>query len=357
MSSVTDALGWLAGAFYVLVALSIVYLFFFRIVPLVLGKSDWSFWGLIRSVIVLAVLAFLLSCVAIFTADWIFSQVLDTLPRTRMAREVDRVTGSLVRLSVDTGYDTSTASAGPYVGALPGAPPPAAGVAPGLNGSVAAPFPGSTPEPGMAGASAAPATNLRLKPNALDLWATVIQTQFNTSGRLSDNTNVMSKRDIPQGVVCEVAAVGGGFWPKRYEEWELVCSMDNFRSRVIVPVNGTAARGLTGGGWYTQENAYVVYGTGIWPDIAYETVAPSQPAPDLLPTPLPGTPQGGPSGETAPETPANLHKVKPGESLVLIAQQYQVPVSQLVSANKQKYPQLQTNPNVIVVGWVLAIPE
>jgi LysM repeat protein len=353
MSSVTDALGWLAGAFYVLVALSIVYLFFFRIVPLVLGKISWDIWSLIRAIIVLAALAFLLGCVAIFTADWIFSQVLDTLPRTRMAREVDRVTGSLVRLSVDTGYDTSTASAGPFVGLLPGAaaPPPGVGVAPGANGSTTAPFPGSTAEPGSA---AAPTANLRLKANALDLWATVMQTQFNASGRLSDNTDVMSKRDIPQGVVCEVAATSGGWLPKRYEEWELVCSIDNFRSSVRLPVNGTAARGLTGGGWYTQENPTVIYGAGIWPDIAYETV--SQPTPELLPTPLTGTPQGGPSGEATPEAPANLYKVKPGDSLVLIAQQYQVPVSQLVAMNKQKYPQLQTNPNVIVVGWVLAIP-
>lgn len=93
MTSVTDALGWMAGAFYVIIALSIVYLFFFKIVPLVLSKGSWDFWSLIRSVMVLGILAILLGCVAVITADWIFSQVLDTLPRTRMAREVDRVTG------------------------------------------------------------------------------------------------------------------------------------------------------------------------------------------------------------------------------------------------------------------------
>lgn len=348
MNSITDALGWMAGAFYVIVALSIVYLFFFQIVPLVIQKSEWKFWGIIRSVLVLAVLAFLLGCVAIFTADWIFSQVIDTLPRTRMAREVDRVTGSLVRLSVQTGYDSSTASAGPYYGPQPGVLPPPINGAPGA----VAPFPGSTPEAGFEGSLSAP--NLQLKPNALDLWATTIQTQFNTSGRLSDNTNVMNKRDIPQGVACEVAGIDGGYWPKRYEKWELVCSLDSFRTSVIIPVNGTAARGLTGGGWYSKQNPYVLYGTGSWPDFAYQ---PPAPTPESAPTPQPGEPQGGPSGSTEPELPTKSHKVRPGESLAVIAQTYKVAVSQIVEANQKKYPQLQTNPNVIVVGWELAIPE
>ena len=93
---ITDTLGWLAGAFYVIIALSIVYLYFFRIVPLVIGSiKEWNIFVVVRITIVLASLAFLLGCVAVITGDWIFSQVLDTLPRTRMAREVDRVTGSL----------------------------------------------------------------------------------------------------------------------------------------------------------------------------------------------------------------------------------------------------------------------
>lgn len=41
----------------------------------------------------------------------------------------------------------------------------------------------------------------------------------------------------------------------------------------------------------------------------------------------------------------------------MIAQHYNITVPTLVQANQQKYPQLGTNPNVIVVGWVLAIPE
>ncbi len=343
MSSITDALGWLAGAFYVIVALSIVYLFFFRIVPLVLGKITWDIWSLIRGILVLAALAFLLGCVAIFTADWIFSQVLDTLPRTRMAREVDRVTGSLVRLSVDT-YGP-TASAGPVFGLLPSA---GADTEPslGFSGAPAMALPASPSE-------SAATPQVQLKPNALDLWATLVQTKYNPTGNVSDNTNVMNKRDIPQGVACDVAATGRGWSLKRYEQWRLVCSLDNFRSSVVIQVNGTAARGLTGGSFYAAENPFTVYGTGMWPDIAYEPIYQNGPADEEGSS----TPQGGPTFEEAPTTPAREHKVRPGESLAMIAQRYEVTVPKIVQVNQQKYPQLQSNPNVIVVGWVLAIPE
>jgi LysM repeat protein len=339
MSSITDALGWLAGAFYVIVALSIVYLFFFRIVPLVLGKITWDIWSLVRGVLVLGVLAFLLGCVAIFTADWIFSQVLDTLPRTRMAREVDRVTGSLMRLSVDSG--PYTASAGPVFGMLnaPEAP----------SGDPQAGY--TAPPPGSTAPVVDPLENL--KPNALDLWATLVQTKYNPSGNVADNTNVMNKRDIPQGVTCDVAAVGGGWKLKRYEEWRLACSMDNFRSSVVIQVNGTAARGLTGGSYYTAENPFTVYGTGQWPDIAY-LPANSNPAQDEEPS---GEPQGGPASQDIPTVPVREHQVRPGESLAMIAQKYSLSVPKLVQANQNKYPQLQANPNVIVVGWVLEIPS
>lgn len=351
MSSITDALGWLAGAFYVIVALSIVYLFFFRIVPLVLGKITWDIWSLIRGILVLAALAFLLGCVAIFTADWIFSQVLDTLPRTRMAREVDRVTGSLVRLSVDTTY-SSTASAGPVYGLLPRAGADSdSGAESGFGAAPGVVLPGSPAE------SAAPAPTVQLRANALDLWATLVQTKYNPTGNVSDNTNVMNKRDIPQGVACDVASTGRGWSLKRYEQWRLVCSLDNFRSSVVIQVNGTAARGLTGGSFYAPENPFTVYGTGMWPDIAYEPINqngnPNGPTDDDPSS----APQGGPVVEDAPGTPAREHKVRPGESLAMIAQRYEVTVPRIVHVNQQKYPQLQSNPNVIVVGWVLAIPE
>lgn len=341
MSSVTDALGWLAGAFYVIVALSIVYLFFFRIVPLVLGKGGWDFWSLLRSIIVLGVMAILLGCVAVITADWIFSQVLDTLPRTRMAREVDRVTGSLVKLSVDSVNDGATASSQPFFGNGP-----TINVAPGVGAS-------GVP---AAGAAAANGAGLKLKENALELWATAVQQKYNNTGKLSDNTNVMAKRDIPQSVVCDVAAVDSGYWPKQYEEWRLSCSMDNFRSSVPISVNGTAARGLTGGSYYSTESPLTVYGTGVWPDGSYEPA--SNPANQSAPAQPPAStsPQGGPVAPQA--TPAGLltHTVQRGESLDVIAQYYKVPRTTLIELNQQKYPQLQKNPNVIVVGWVLAIP-
>lgn len=337
MTSVTDALGWMAGAFYVIIALSIVYLFFFKIVPLVLSKGSWDFWSLLRSIVVLGVLAILLGCVAVITADWIFSQVLDTLPRTRMAREVDRVTGSLIRLSIDSPYDASTASSAPFFGS-----------GPTVNNS------GVLPSAGVAGAAAPNLPPPPLKANALELWAAAIQTKYNTSGKLSDNTQVMARRDIPLGVTCDIAAVDSGYWPKQYEEWRLSCSRDNFRTSVPITVNGTAARGLTGGSYYGIDNPFTIYGTGTWPDGSYDPAngPENQPAP-AAPS---SNPQGGP---TAPQpTPAGMvsHTVRAGENLAGIANYYKLSVNTLVNANQQKYPQLQSNPNVIGVGWVLAIP-
>lgn len=341
MTSVTDALGWMAGAFYVIVSLSIVYLFFFKIVPNIIGGAK-DIWSLLRGIVVLAALAVLLACVAVITADWIFSQVLDSLPRTRMAREIDRVTGSLIRLSIDSPYSGSTANAGPYLNTAP----------PGSTGGNLPLIPGSTVEP-----SYAPAPNTRLKAGALEEWARMVQNSYNSSGKLSDNTNVMAKRDVPQGVVCDIANTGNAWYPKAYEEWRLVCSMDNFRTSVLIQVNGVAARGLTGGDYYAPENPFTLYGAGMWPPELYEPIPSGESAPDAAPTPAAPAPQGGPLQQGTPEAPARVHKVRPGESLAMIASKYNLPVSKLVAANQQSYPQLKANPNVIVVGWVLAIPE
>jgi LysM repeat protein len=259
---------------------------------------------------------------------------------------VDRVTGSLVRLSVDAPYDASTAGAGQFFNFAPAADG-AQGAAP-----AAIPFPGSTVEPGAAPLAA----ERPLRENALDLWATLVQSKYNASGKLSDNRLVMNKRDIPQGVVCDVAAASNGYWPKRYEEWRLVCSRDNFRSSIVIQVNGTAARGLTGGSFYALENPFTVYGTGLWPDNAYDTLPAPESTPDAGPAEGEATPQGGPVLQETPN-PARIHTVRPGESLAVIAKRYAVPVARLVAANEIQYPQLQANPNVIVVGWELSIPE
>ena len=136
MSGITDTLGWLAGAFYVIVALSIVYLYFFRITPLVISTiKEWNIFVVVRVTIVLASLAFLIGCVAVITGDWIFSQVLDTLPRTRMAREIDRVSGSLVRLSLPGSAYNANAPFSPGLSSAPagvagqaGVPQPTAAV-------------------------------------------------------------------------------------------------------------------------------------------------------------------------------------------------------------------------------------
>ncbi|MCB0108067.1 MAG: LysM peptidoglycan-binding domain-containing protein, partial [Caldilineaceae bacterium] len=191
----------------------------------------------------------------------------------------------------------------------------------------------------------------------IDIWITTVQQKFNETGRLSDNVNVMSRRDIPQGVTCDVAASSGiinGWRLKSSEEWQLLCSMDGFRNVRTLRVNGTAARGLTGGGYYSSDNPYTVYGEGLWPEQAYDLTRPTMPAPDA--TVESSAPQSGAVAAATP-APTNTHEVQRGESLALIAQKYQVNVSSLVEANVQKYPQLTRNPNVIVVGWVLTIPQ
>lgn len=338
---ITDTLGWLAGAFYVIVALSIVYLYFFKIVPMVIQTiKEWNIFVVVRVTIVLASLAFLIGCVAVITGDWIFSQVLDTLPRTRMAREIDRVSGSLVQLSVPGpiySAGSSNYSGSGYSGAGPDPQAPAGG----SNGT-----PTESEE----------VISFPLKDNALELWMSELQKQFVTTGLFSDNTKVMTRRDIPQGVTCDVAAVSGlinGWRPKGSEKWQMVCSMDGFRNQVKLTVNGTAARGLTGGGYYSTENPYPVYGEGQWPEIAFDLSSPTMPAP------TPGSDGAVGEATPVPGTAANIktvHEVQRGDSLALIAQFYQIDVSSLVNANVQKYPQLSRNPNVIVVGWELEIP-
>jgi len=122
-------------------------------------------------------------------------------------------------------------------------------------------------------------------------------------------------------------------------------------------LNGTAVRGLTGGSYYTLENPYTVYGEGLWPEQAYDTSVQIQPTPG--PTDPDAAPQGGPAGQPNADSVAagsRTHTVQQGESLALIAQRYAIKVDTLVSLNEQKYPRLKTNPNVIVVGWVLDIP-
>lgn len=332
---ITDTLGWLAGAFYVIVALSIVYLYFFRIVPIVINTiKDWNIFVIFRVTIVLASLAFLLGSVAVLTGDWIFSQVLDTLPQTRMVREIDRVTGSVVRLAVQSPAGTTASNTG-SLGNVPAA------AAAGDNAAVPTEAPVAFP----------------LKANALELWIATIQKRFNDTGKLSDNTAVMMARDIPDGVTCDVAAVSNGWFPKQYEEWQILCSMDSFRTSHPLRLNGTAARGLTGGGYYTEDSPYTVYGEGVWPEQAYDMTKTIQPTP--VPTGSSAEPESSPSNQAAGAVAASgrSHTVQQGESLALIAQYYKVKVDNLVAVNVQKYPRLKTNPNVIVVGWVLTIPE
>ncbi|MEG4997125.1 tetratricopeptide repeat protein [Microcoleus sp. B4-D4] len=52
-----------------------------------------------------------------------------------------------------------------------------------------------------------------------------------------------------------------------------------------------------------------------------------------------------------------IHTVQSGDTLSKIAQNYSVSVQIIVSANRETYPTLVTNPNRIEVGWKLKIPQ
>ena len=108
-----------------------------------------------------------------------------------------------------------------------------------------------------------------LRANALQFWAAELQNQFNSTGDIISNSKVMSRRDIPLGVVCTVGEVKSGSSDKGSEKWELDCSNDGL-SHINLLVNGNAARGLTGDNYYDIELPFIINGTGLWPDLAYD---------------------------------------------------------------------------------------
>lgn len=315
---------WFFSAIYIIIAFAIVYLYFFKIVPMVLSSvKAWNIGDIIRITVVLGGIAILMGCLTVITGDWIFSQVLDSLPRTRMAREINEISGGF-RFPV---------SSNPLVSSTWS-----------LWGSAKGEE--STDETGTS-TNPLPVVQGTLKSNAIDLWAAALQSIYNPTGNVNDNSKVMNRRDIPVNVVCDVYSDNNwrSWLPQRQESWQLSCSDNNFKSQVFIEVNGTAARGLTGGGYYTQNNPFTVYGSGLWPDIAYQT----QP---VYATPIPATGTGG-----ATTGSAGTHKVLPGESLGSIADKYGLSVKAIVAANTEKYPQLKTNPNIISPGWELIIPS
>ncbi len=378
-SFVPDLLTWFGGALYVLIALAVVYLYFYKLAPTIVGSiKDWTVFSVLRVTVVLALIAILLGSVAVFTADWIFSQVLDTLPQTRIATEINRVTGTFVPLSLnDPGLNVVVNPAASLEeGTLPGAT--SSGATVGTPGLAA----GSTVINPNALASSA-ATTIELKPDAMQRWAATVLEKYNKTNNYRDNRSVMSKRDLPEGVVCDVAAVSGGWLSKRNEQWGLKCSNDGFRSSIPIEVNGTAARGLTGGNYYSAETPFTIYGSGNWPESAYDVVV----VPTPVPPPTPAAPQQGPSSSgngnspsgaspaptAAPASSASIqtggataragtgssgeHTVQRGDNLAVIANRYGTTIRDIVNANTSKYPALQNNPNNIVVGWTLAIPQ
>ncbi|MEM7534775.1 MAG: LysM peptidoglycan-binding domain-containing protein [Chloroflexota bacterium] len=337
---VQEMLVWFANAFYVIVALAIVYLFFFQLVPKVIGSvNNWNFGSVFRITFVLALIAIILGSVAIFAADWIFGQVLDTLPRTRMAEEVNRVTGSILPLTTDDSGPRRLTD--PFT----------------LSGGEDETT--ETTEVVIEGQEEI-IEEYELKPTAMSLWMGVIQAKYNQTGDVSANQNVMGLRDIPRGVACEVYDTGSGWMTKRFEEWELNCTNDNFVTEYKLNVNGTAARGLTGGRHHSRENKQLVNGIGLWPEIAYEEEVVLLDENGDVDGEVVIVEEDGTEVIVARDARAGnrptTHTVKSGESIALIANQYNITEDQLIDANLGTYPQLENDRNVIQPDWVLTIP-
>jgi LysM repeat protein len=51
-----------------------------------------------------------------------------------------------------------------------------------------------------------------------------------------------------------------------------------------------------------------------------------------------------------------VHVVAPGDSLIAIAQRYGVSVAALKAINRDRYPSLVTNPNLIFPGQRILVP-
>ena len=66
--------------------------------------------------------------------------------------------------------------------------------------------------------------------------------------------------------------------------------------------------------------------------------------------------QAGQPAKSGPKMSKTV-QVRPSDSLSIIAEKYGVSVSDIVSANKRKYPSLAKNPYRLEVGWDLKIPR
>lgn len=331
---------WLANSFYVLVALAVVYLYFFRIVPIVADKVGLDSVGsTIQMTLILIVVAILIGFVSVRAADWIFVNVLYALPGTRMAEEIDRVTGPVVNLTTS---ETNTA----FLIADP----------PVMDAPVMLPAP-----PRDASAPAQPPSTVSdviLKPDALEIWAGTIQARYNPTGDIRENQLSMTPRDIPrfpQQVTCDVnlTSTFAIVQPRRNETWLLSCQQSGTGKTVEIQLNGTAASSLISG------TSGTVRGTGEWPQLAIASQTTS--VSDLGESPQPvAAPQGGPSEPPAElSTNSNgqrIYTVQDGDSLAAIAAKYNVRVWQIVEANASTYPSITDDNNFIRPGWSLVLP-
>lgn len=120
-----------------------------------------------------------------------------------------------------------------------------------------------------------PVVMYELKPKALILWGLYMQEKYNSTANPTTNAKVMSMFDIPNDVSCLVGSESYyyyWYWFPGLSRWRIECRTNDFSDFTAFVVNGTAARGITGGIYYDTMNPFLVYGMGRWPEISYESI-------------------------------------------------------------------------------------
>lgn len=83
---------------------------------------------------------------------------------------------------------------------------------------------------------------------------------------------------------------------------------------------------------------------------------PAPPPPKPTPPPAKPEPPKPAAPRPDPESTQRIYTVHPGDTLSQIAADHRVTVAALIAANRDEYPSLGWNPNLIQIGWHLMIP-
>jgi hypothetical protein len=134
-----------------------------------------------------------------------------------------------------------------------------------------------------------------------------------------------------------IAAVAGGLWLGWHAGPPLA--------------SGPPASAALGGGAIASPSAAPPESPSPSPRATASATPSASPSQTPVPTALP-TPTASPS----PRVATIVHVVRPGDSLIAIAQRYGVSVAALKAINRDRYPSLVTNPNLIFPGQRILVP-